>query len=261
MNYALPSCCKTLYMWIMQCYLVARHYICELCNAMLLSQSSCMWIISCYNFFVLRVPFVDNVCIFNYSSCASAIWSGDGSIWSENKYSEQTMLPAEADILLVTESSLEEDSETDDQSYFPPEVYAQTWQGYITHVMHVVLHCLVFTSYMDCHLLTCLLYKSYIWIISCHHVYIHSIYLNYGMATHLIKTSYSYIISSCLVFTVIIFWIMSFYMWIISCYHVSIGGMYVNYGMPTYLINTLYSYVMSSCLHSLIFWTMSFHLF
>ena len=82
------------------------------------------------------------------------------------------MLPAEADILLVTESSSEEDSETDDQSYFPPEVYPQTWQGYITHVMHVVLHCLVFTSYMDCHLLTCLLYKSYISIISCHHVYI-----------------------------------------------------------------------------------------
>ena len=35
------------------------------------------------------------------------------------RYSEQTMLPAEADILLVTKSSLEEDSETDDQSYFP----------------------------------------------------------------------------------------------------------------------------------------------
>ena len=115
--------------------------------------------------------------------------------------------------------------------------------------MHVVLHCLV-TSYMDCHLLTCLLYKSYIWIISCHHVYIDSIYLNYGMTIHLIKTSYCYIISSCLVLTVIIFWIMSFYPWIISCYHVSIGGMYVNYGMPTYLINILYSYIMSSCLHS-----------
>ena len=33
---------------------------------------------------------------------------------------EQTMQPAEADILLVTDSSSEEDSETDDQSYFPP---------------------------------------------------------------------------------------------------------------------------------------------
>ena len=80
----------------------------------------------------------------------------------ETRSLEQTMLSHEAHVLLVTDSSSEEDSETDDQSYFPPEVYAQTWQGYITHVMHVVLHCLVFTSYMDCHLLTCLLYKSYI---------------------------------------------------------------------------------------------------
>ena len=58
----------------------------------------------------------------------------------KTRSSEQTMLPAEADILLVTESSSEEDSETDDQSYFPPEVYAQTWQGYITHIMHM-LYC------------------------------------------------------------------------------------------------------------------------
>ncbi len=50
------------------------------------------------------------------------------------------MLPAEADILLVTDSSSGEDSEADDQSYYPPEVYAQTWQGYITHIMHM-LYC------------------------------------------------------------------------------------------------------------------------
>ena len=49
----------------------------------------------------------------------------------KTRSSEQTMLPAEADILLVTDSSSEEDSETDDQSYFPPEVYAQTWQGFV----------------------------------------------------------------------------------------------------------------------------------
>ena len=84
-NYALPSCCKTLYMWIIQCYLVARHYICELCNAMLFSQASYMWIISCHTFFVLRIPFVENLCILNYSSCVSAIWAGYGKIWSENK--------------------------------------------------------------------------------------------------------------------------------------------------------------------------------
>ena len=54
----------------------------------------------------------------------------------KTRSSEQTMLPAEADILLVTDSS----SEADDQSYYPPEVYAQTWQGYITHIMHM-LYC------------------------------------------------------------------------------------------------------------------------
>ena len=54
------------------------------------------------------------------------------------RFSKQTMLPAEADILLVTDSSVEEDSEADDQSYYPPEVYAQTWQGYITHIMHML---------------------------------------------------------------------------------------------------------------------------
>ena len=53
---------------------------------------------------------------------------------------EHIMLPIEADILLVTDSSSEEDSEADDQSYYPPEVYAQTCQGYITHIMHM-LYC------------------------------------------------------------------------------------------------------------------------
>ena len=51
---------------------------------------------------------------------------------------EQTMLPAEADILLVKDISLEEDSDADDQSYYPPEVYAQTWQGYVAHIMRMV---------------------------------------------------------------------------------------------------------------------------
>ena len=42
--------------------------------------------------------------------------------------SEQTVLPIEAHVLLVTDSSSDEDSETDDQSYSPPtEVHALTW--------------------------------------------------------------------------------------------------------------------------------------
>ena len=56
----------------------------------------------------------------------------------KTRSSEQTMLPAEADILLVTDSSSKEDSEADDQSYYPPEVYAQTWQGYVAHIVRMV---------------------------------------------------------------------------------------------------------------------------
>ena len=56
----------------------------------------------------------------------------------ETRSSEQTMLSDEAHVLLVTDSSSEEDSETDDQPYFPPEVHALTWQGYVTHIMRMV---------------------------------------------------------------------------------------------------------------------------
>ena len=56
----------------------------------------------------------------------------------ETRSSEQTMLSDEAHVLLVTDSSLEEDSETDDQSYFPPEVHALTWQGYVAHIVRMV---------------------------------------------------------------------------------------------------------------------------
>ena len=44
----------------------------------------------------------------------------DGKSRVETRSSEQTMLSDEAHVLLVTDSSSEEDSETDDQSYFPP---------------------------------------------------------------------------------------------------------------------------------------------
>ena len=136
----------------MQCHLVARHYICELCNAILLqgiiyvnyAMPCCLGkrhICELYHavLFLFLIAFVDNVCIFNCSSCASAR-IGDGKSGVKRRSSEQTMLPAEADILLVTNSSSEEDSEADDESYYPPEVYAQTWQGYITHIMHM-LYC------------------------------------------------------------------------------------------------------------------------
>ena len=57
----------------------------------------------------------------------------------ETRSSEQTMLSDEAHVLLVTDSSSEEDSETNDQSYSPhPEVHALTWQGYVAHIVRMV---------------------------------------------------------------------------------------------------------------------------
>ena len=57
----------------------------------------------------------------------------------ETRSSEQTMLSDEAHVLLVTDSSSQEDSERDDQSYTPPpEVHALTWLGYIAHIVHMV---------------------------------------------------------------------------------------------------------------------------
>ena len=56
----------------------------------------------------------------------------------KTRSSEQSVLPVDADFLLVTDSSSEEDSERDDQSSPPPEVHALTWLGYIAHIMHMV---------------------------------------------------------------------------------------------------------------------------
>ena len=56
----------------------------------------------------------------------------------KTRSSEQTMLSDEAHISLVTDSSSEEDSETDDQSYIPLEVYALSCNVYISHMMHMV---------------------------------------------------------------------------------------------------------------------------
>ena len=50
----------------------------------------------------------------------------------------QSVLHVDADFLLVTYSSSEDDSETDDESYSPPEVHALTWQGYVAHIVRMV---------------------------------------------------------------------------------------------------------------------------
>ena len=51
---------------------------------------------------------------------------------------EQIVLHVEADLSLGPDSSSEMDSETDDRSYSPTEVYALTWDSYTAHIMHIV---------------------------------------------------------------------------------------------------------------------------
>ena len=117
----------------MQCHLVARHYICELCNAILLqgiiyvnyAMPCCLAnhhvcelyhaIIFFYYVCHLSTTFVYSTTLLVHQPF-EAMMEVSGV---KTRYSKQTMLPAEADILLVTNNSSEEDSEIDDQSYSP----------------------------------------------------------------------------------------------------------------------------------------------
>ena len=61
----------------------------------------------------------------------------------KTRSSEQAMVPVEAYISMVTGSSSEEDSETDDQSY-PPRGACSNLAGlYCSYHAYGVLHCLV----------------------------------------------------------------------------------------------------------------------
>ena len=63
----------------------------------------------------------------------------------ETRSSEQTMLSVEAHVLLVTDSSSEEDSETDDQSYSPsPQGACSNLAGLCcSYRAYGILHCYV----------------------------------------------------------------------------------------------------------------------
>ena len=87
----------------------------------------------------------------------------------KTRSSEQSVLPVDADFLLVTDSSSEEDSETDDQPYIPPEVFALTWHVYVGHIMHMAPR-ITYIIHLICHQLsldllcvnaTCLVSISY----------------------------------------------------------------------------------------------------
>ena len=102
-NHAMPSC-------------LARHHIRESCNAILFSQSSYMWIVSCHIFSIMHVFHLSTM--FIHSSTLPVhqpFESVMGKSGVKTRSSEQSVLPIDADFLLVTDSSSEEDSERDDQ--------------------------------------------------------------------------------------------------------------------------------------------------
>ena len=74
----------------------------------------------------------------------------------ETRSSEQTMLSDEAHVLLVTDSSSEEDSETDDHSY-PPRGACSNLAGlccsyHAFGILHCYVICLVRHALCECHL-------------------------------------------------------------------------------------------------------------
>ena len=136
----------------MQCHLVARHYICELCNVILLqgimyvnyAMPCCLGkrhICELYHAILFLYFSLLLLTMFVYSTALPVhqpfelVMEKSGV---KTRSSEQTMRSDEAHVLLVSDSSSEEDSETDDQSYFPPEVHALTWQGYVAHIVCMV---------------------------------------------------------------------------------------------------------------------------
>ena len=93
----------------------------------------------------------------------------------KTRSSEQSMLPVDADFLLDTDSSSEEDSEIDDQSY-SPQVHDLNWSGYVAHIVRMV-SCIAYCIHQRCHLLSldmlcvnaiCLVSISHMSIMQCH---------------------------------------------------------------------------------------------
>ena len=174
----------------------ARHHICELSYAIFFFITYSI----CRQSVYIELLFM---CI----SHLSRLWKKSGV---KTRSSEQAMVPVEAYISMVTGSSSEEDSETDDQSYIPPEVYALSCNVYISHMMHMVSCIAQFRHHMhniEFYLLSleiihasasCLVYESIMSIISCHPLYLDNKYVNYFIPTYFRKTSYSFVMSSCL---------------------------------------------------------------
>ena len=93
---------------------LARHHIRESCNAVLFSQSLYMRIVSCHiffhNVFLLLTMFIHSSTLPVHQPFESVM----GKSRVKTRFSKQSVLPVDADFLLVTDSSSEENSERDD---------------------------------------------------------------------------------------------------------------------------------------------------
>ena len=102
----------------------------------------------------------------------------------KTRSSEQTMLSNEAHILLVTDSSSEEDSETDDQSYLPPPrcmLQLGRVMLLISCIWYLALLCHLLSLDMLCVNATCLVSNYHICEL-CNAILLQDIiYANYAM--------------------------------------------------------------------------------
>ena len=119
-NYAMPSS-------------LARHHIRESCKPVIV-YVNCIMPYFFHNVFHLSTMFIHSSTLPVHQAFESVM----GKSGVKTRSSEKSVLPIDADFLLVIDSSSEGDSETDDQSYIPPEVYALSCNVYISHIMHMV---------------------------------------------------------------------------------------------------------------------------
>ena len=138
-------------MWIMQCHLVTRHYICELCNVILLqgimyvnyAMPCCLGkrrICELYRaiFFSIMYSICQQcLCIHLLFLCISHLSrSWENLEWKQGLLSSQCYLSMQIScwLQIAPQSRIQRQM----TNRIPPEVHALTWLGYIAHIMHMV---------------------------------------------------------------------------------------------------------------------------
>ena len=154
-NYAMPSS-------------LARHHIRESCNAILFSQSSYMWIVSCHiffhNVFHLSTMFIHSSTLPVHQPFESVM----GKSGVKTRTSEQPVLPVMQISCWLPIAPLSRiQRQMTSRIPPPPEVHALTWLGYIAHIMHMV-SCIAMPSAQIRHALCeCLLFAFHIRYVNC----------------------------------------------------------------------------------------------